>query len=106
MTLGRNMKRRYGSIWTQPLENIILRLPFGPFLLCIIYVATLFGLNLLVIYSAITGNMIGKYSFAPVEGRESAPILYWIYLAGISFGALFFDIYILSEVLKSRRNKK
>mgnify|MGYP001263503600 CR=1 FL=1 len=100
------MNRRRRSIWTEPLEPFLLRLPFAGVVISVVALLGAVGLNFLFVYSVITGNMIGRYAWTPVEGRESAPILYSIYLFGIGAGAVLIDLWAFDRFIRSPRKKK
>jgi hypothetical protein len=71
-------------------------------------VVSLVGIGLFhagVVYCLITGKMIGRF-VTVVEGRNSAPILYWIYMSFMILGLLVLDGFILRSIISYRRNEK
>jgi hypothetical protein len=100
------MKSRTRSIWTEPLLPFLLRLPFAGTILRAASVLGGIGLNCLFVYSTITGNMLARRSAAPVEGRDSAPILYWIYLFCLGAPVLLLDIWALNKLMRIRKPPK
>ncbi len=99
------MNRRKRSIWMEPLEPFLLRLPFAGVIMQILAIAGTIGLNYLFVYAAITGNMIGRNTWTPVEGRESAPILYSIYLLGVGAAAISIDLWALGKLIRNKKKK-
>ena len=53
-------------------------------------------MNYALIHALVTGRMIGRRTgFTGVEGRDSAPVLYWIYIAGLGVAVFGMDLWAL-----------
>jgi hypothetical protein len=91
------------KIMSKPFDQLIGALPYGHIILAIAYTTVALVLNGVFIYSLYSGNMIGRRSWAPVEGRESAPVLYWIYITGYGLGVLLLDLWIIYSIPKNKK---
>ena len=97
--------KRVWQIMNWPFDRLIGSLPFGNILLPIVYILGAVALNTVFAYSLYTGNMIGRRNWVPVEGRESAPVLYWIYITGLGLGVLLFDLWFIYSISNYRNQR-
>lgn len=78
-------------------------LPGGNYLVPVVRVLSGVAVNCAAVYSLYTGKMIGRFG-SLVEGRESAPVLYWIYIGGVGGIALFLDAYFVHGLWRHYRS--
>jgi hypothetical protein len=100
--------KRLKAVFTQPFPNSLYALPGGPLLVAACYSLTGIFVNASLLYSLVTGNILRARRAEALEARESAPVLYWCYIAGLGVVALFFDflfVYGLWQHMKKRPNK-
>jgi hypothetical protein len=71
---------------------MILRLRYGPQLMTGLYLATVIYFNYIVIYALVSGKMKIRGRFQWIEGRESLPSGYWIFVLGYGGVALALDV--------------
>jgi hypothetical protein len=79
----------------------LLRWRYGPLVLIAIWAA----LHVLLGYELVTGQMRLRWRFEWIEGRESSPVLYWIYIAGSAGVLLLVDAYFLRSTFGGVRRK-
>jgi hypothetical protein len=61
-------------------------------------------LNFLAVYCLVTGKMIGMLG-SIVEGRHSAPIPYWTYMAFLVIGAIILDVALAKTIIADNPRK-
>ena len=81
--------------------SLLLRWRYGPLVLIPLWVTVHAFLG----YEIVTGKMRLRWSFQWIEGRESSPMLYWIYIAGSAAVLLLIDGYFLWSLFSSSRKK-
>lgn len=86
------------KVLTTPLPDAFRYLPGGEYLKALFYLVGFLGLNYVFGRSLWTGEMLGRYATGWVEGRESAPILYSIYLFGVGATTLMIDVYVFLKL--------
>jgi hypothetical protein len=84
------------------ITGLILRWRYGPFVL----IAILAVLHVLLGYELVTGQMRLRWRFEWIEGRESSPLLYWLYIAGSAGVLLLIDGYFLWSAFIGGRKKE
>ncbi len=99
--IGRN-KMKLREFLKSDVTNLLLRWRYGSLVLIGIWAA----LHVLLGYEVVSGKMRLRWRFEWVEGRESSPVLYWIYIAGSAGALLFVDGYFLWAMLICDRKKK
>ena len=91
------------SILNRPIPEMIARWRYGGQALAILYLLAGAYLNYVFVYALVSGKMKIRSRWEWIEGRESLPFGYWIFVAGIGGAALFIDvwfIWILRNALK------
>jgi hypothetical protein len=81
--------------------DLVLRWRYGP----LVMVAVWITIHVLVGYELVTGKMQERWSFSWIEGRRSAPLLYWIYVGGKAGALLLIDGYYLWTVFGGRKKE-
>lgn len=82
------------KVLTTPIPDVFKYLSGGEYWRALFYFIAILSLNYVFARSLWTGEMLGRrIQSGWVEGRESAPILYTIYLLGIGLPTLLIDIY-------------
>lgn len=74
---------------------MILRLRYGPHLMASLYVAMTIYFNCVFIYALVSGKMKIRGRFEWIEGRESLPSGYWIFVLGFGGVALAMDFALI-----------
>ena len=91
---------RLKIIFTKRFPACLRVLPGGFILIPVFYVLSGVWLNYVLVYSLATGKMLGRYATGWIEGRESSPLLYWLYVLGIGAFTLLMDgfaVYLLAR---------
>lgn len=63
-------------------------------------------LNYALIYSLVTGKMIGRRTgLEGIEARYGFSVGYWIYVAGVGIAAIAFDVWVLWIIRNAWRDR-
>ena len=93
------------KVLTTPIPDVFRYLPGGGYLRALFYAVGILGLNYVFARSLWSGEMLGRNIRSGwVEGRESAPILYAIYVLSIGLAAVLVDVYVILRLKGLVRN--
>ncbi len=84
------------------ITSLLLRWRYGPLVIIAIWI----GLHILLGYEVVTGQMRLRWRLEWIEGRESAPVLYWIYIAGSAGVLMLVDVFFLRSAFSGGRKKE
>lgn len=88
------------EVLNSDITTLILRWRYSPLVMLVGWI----GLHAELVYALVTGRMLWR--LGSVEGRRAAPMLYWIYIAGLAGAVLFFDIIVVLAALHDRRERR
>jgi hypothetical protein len=71
-----------------------------------LYFAVGVWLHYVFVYALATGKMRARISTGWIEGRESTPVLYWIYVCGFGTAVLLADGLFIYRLLQKHRNAR
>ena len=90
------------EIMRADLGALLLRWRYGP----LVMIGGWAALHALLAYEVVTGKMRLRWRFQWIEGRESAPVLFWIYIAGSVGVLLLFDGYLCWSLYSHWHSRK
>ena len=79
--------------------------PGGRWWVAPVYFVVGLWLHYVLVYALATGKMRAKFSTGWIEGRESTPVLYWLYVCVFGAAVIYADGLFIYRLLQGRRKE-
>jgi hypothetical protein len=96
---------RLSTIYRKICEEGLHLRPGGRWWVALVYLGGGVWLHYVLVYALVTGKMRAKFSMGWIEGRESTPVLYWLYVCVFGAVVIYADALFIYRLLQGRRNE-